>query len=722
MAKRSSKPKKRRKQRGNNKFADTVLSVFESNPKRVFNHKQVSAQLGIRDKASKDLVQKILIELLDTEALEEVKPGKFKLSKAFSKEEKFRKYITGTVDMKSTGKAYVLNDEGGEDIYIAPNNTYHALNGDKVKVFLFPLRKGRKIEGQIIEIIHRAKENYVGILDVSKNFAFLIPDNKAMPYDIFIHKEKLKGGKTGQKAIARITDWPEHSKNPFGEVTAVLGQPGDNQVEMQSILAEFDFPLQFPAPAEKEAEGIPAEIRPSEIKDRKDYRDVLTITIDPSDAKDYDDALSFKKLGNGRYEIGVHIADVSHYVKPGSAIDKEAFNRATSVYLVDRVIPMLPEKLSNNLCSLRPDEDKLCFSVTFEMDDNAMVHKHWIGRTIIRSNRRFDYDEVQSILDNGKGEYSNELLTFNKLAQVLREDRFRKGSINFETQEVRFNLDEEGKPVSVYIKEYKESNQLIEEFMLLANRTVAKDFSTWKGRKKPKTFVYRVHDTPNMEKLETFSAFLKKLGYNLNINNRKRLANSLNNLFEKIEGKGEQNMIEAIAIRTMAKAVYSTVNIGHYGLGFEHYTHFTSPIRRYPDLMVHRLVERYLDNGQSVSQEQYESMCEHASDMERKAIEAERDSIKYKQAEFMMDKIGQEFEGLISGVSKWGIYVELKESKAEGMVRLSDLKDDFYYLDEENYQVIGNRYGQQYKLGDDVLVRVKRIDLSRKEMDFEMLD
>jgi ribonuclease R len=542
-----------------------------------------------------------------------------------------------------------------------------------------------------------------------------------MPVDIFIPLENLKGAKSGQKVVGRITDWPEHSKNPFGEVTEVLGSPGDHNVEMQSILAEHDFPLAFPANVEKEAGKIPAKIADEEYKKRKDFRNVWTITIDPEDAKDFDDALSLKKLKSGNWEVGVHIADVSYYVKPGGMIDEEAYKRATSVYLVDRVIPMLPEKLSNNVCSLRPNEDKLCFSAVFEMDEKANIINQWFGHTVINSDRRFNYEEVQEIIEKGKGEFVKEIGVLHGLASILRDARFKNGSINFATQEVKFKLDEDGTPLSVYIKEQKDSNRLIEDFMLLANKKVAEFIGKKKSQEKPKTFIYRIHDQPSPEKLTTFIEFLGKLGYSLKINSQESLAQSFNDLFKQIAGKGEENMIETIAIRTMAKAEYSTDNIGHYGLAFEHYSHFTSPIRRYPDLMVHRLLDHYLGGGQSTSKDVYEDKCQHCSLQERSAIMAERESIKYKQVEFLLDKIGQEFEGLISGVSKWGIYVEIVGNKCEGMVRLQDLDDDFYYLDEDNYQVIGSRHGHQYKLGDQVRIMVKRIDLSRKQMDFAIV-
>lgn len=710
---------KKKRSGAKNLLRDNILSIFSADPIRLFNYKQVSAKLTIKDKAGRDLVGTILSELLEKEALEEVRPGKYRLNAAWAREKQdFSNTITGTVDMKNTGKAYVIPEDDGDDIFIAPNNTYHALHRDLVKVQLFPKRRDRKPEGQIVEIVKRAKEQYVGIIEVSKKFAFLIPDSRNMPVDIFIPIENLKGAKNGQKVVGRITDWPEHSKNPFGEITDVLGNPGDHNVEMQSILAEHDFPLGFPSRVEQEAGNIPWKITDEECKKRRDFRKIWTITIDPEDAKDFDDALSLKSLGSGRWEVGVHIADVSHYVKPGGLIDEEAYKRATSVYLVDRVIPMLPEKLSNNVCSLNANEDKLCFSAVFEMDENANVLHQWFGRTVINSDRRFNYEEVQDIIEKEKGEYVEEIGILHGLASTLRDQRFKNGSINFATQEVKFKLDKDGTPLSVFIKEQKDSNRLIEDFMLLANKKVAEFIGKKKQGEKPKTFIYRIHDQPSPEKLNTFIEFLGKLGYSLKINSQESLARSYNDLFKQIAGKGEEHMIETIAIRTMAKAEYSTDNIGHYGLAFNYYSHFTSPIRRYPDLMVHRLLNHYLGGGQSTSKDVYEEKCQHCSLMERSAIEAERESVKYKQAEFLLDKIGQEFEGLISGVSKWGIYVEIIGNKCEGMIRLQDLDDDFYYLDEDNYQVIGSRYGQQYKLGDQVRIIVKKIDLSRKQMDF----
>ncbi len=712
--------KQKIKQVKHDPFIKTVEALFSSNPFKGYNFRQISRELGVSDKVGREMIKTLLDKLVEAGIIIELNRGKFKYNPELLADKIIHTTVTGVVDMKSTGKAYVTTPDLDEDVFISANNTGHALHGDTVKVHLFPMRKGRKTEGEIVEVLHRARKQYVGTVQVSGRFAFLVPDEVSIPVDIYIPNEALNKARHGQKAIAQITDWPERSKNPFGEIVQVLGQPGDNDVEMNSILATFEFPLQFRNDTLKEAEKIPVEITEAEIKKRRDFREVWTCTIDPADAKDFDDALSLGKLGNGEWEVGIHIADVSHYVKPETAIDQEGYDRGTSVYLVDRTIPMLPEKLSNNVCSLRPNEDKLCYSVVVTMDDEAKVTGEWFGSTIINSNRRYNYDEVQAMIEGGEGDYREELLILNRLAEKLRTDRFKKGSIGFHSQEVKFILDEKGKPIDTYIKEQKEANMLIEDFMLLANRRVAEKIGRRTGKAKPRTFVYRVHDEPNPEKLQRFAEFLDKLGYKINLSTRKGLVSSFNQLFEQIAGKGEGNMIEAIAIRTMSRAEYSTTNIGHYGLAFQYYTHFTSPIRRYPDLMVHRLLKMYLDGKPSVNEQEYEEYCVHSSEMERKAVEAERASVKYKQAEFLQDKIGQPFNGLISGVSKYGIYVELEGSKCEGMISLKLMNDDFYYLDEDNYRVIGQHHGREFKLGDPVRIRVKRVDLQKKLIDFTL--
>ena len=700
----------------------SVLGVFQENPFSSFNYKQISANLGLDDRASRDMVRLVVERLFMGKELVESKRGKYQINKESERYKKeSSREITGRVDMKQTGKAYIIPEDGSEDIFIAAENTNHALHGDTVRVSLFPIRKGHKRDGQITDIIKRHKKQFVGTIEASKNFAFLIPDNPAVPVEILIQKPDLNGAKNGQKVIAEITEWPKHSQNPFGRVTQILGTPGENHVEMQAILAEYDFPLSFSAKAEAEAERIPEGIPEEELRKRKDFRSTFTITIDPEDAKDFDDAVSLKKLPNGHWEVGVHIADVSYYVQKGTEIDKEAVERGTSVYMVHRTIPMLPERLSNQLCSLQPDKDRLCFSAVFEFDEQGKIYGEWFGKTVIHSCRRFAYEEVQVIIETGKGEYASEISVLNGIAGKLREERFKKGSFNFETQEVRFRLDEKGRPLSIYIREMKDANKLIEDFMLLANRKVAEWVGKQKPDVKPKTFVYRVHDKPNPEKLEVFTQLVERLGFSLTLSTKKSMAHSFNQLFRDIKGTGAENMVESVAIRTMAKAVYTTKNIGHYGLAFPYYTHFTSPIRRYPDLMVHRLLQDYLDNKPSVQAAELEMQCEHASDMEKRAADAERASVKYKQAEYMLDKIGQEFDALISGVSKWGIFAEIIGTKCEGMIKLRDLDDDYYYLDEENFRVIGQRRGNVYKLGDPVRIRVTKIDLSKKQMDYILI-
>ena len=705
-------------------FTNAILSIFGENPFRPMNYKQICKVLGIKDAAGKDVVYNILVDLFEQGKLLEERPYRYVLNPELLDEYGPKtQYVEGTVDMKSTGKAYVVLDgESGEDVYIAANNTGQALHGDRVKVAMFPKRKNKKPEGEIVEVLERKHTDFVGVLHISHGYVFVVPDMNSIPVDIFVPKGELHGAKNGQKVLVHLVDWPENSGNPFGEIVRVLGNPGENDVEMESILLAHDYPVEFPKEVEKEAEKIKESIQKTEYKKRKDFRDVFTITIDPQDAKDFDDAISLRKLENGHWEVGVHIADVSYYVCPGSAIDEEAYSRGTSVYLVDRTIPMLPEKLCNKVCSLRPDEEKLTFSAVFEMDDEAHVLNHWIGRTVIKSCRRYNYEEVQAVIEGGDDTYKEQLLTFHHLATKLREQRMARGSLNFHTEEVKFILDEKGKPVDTYIRVQNESHELIEDFMLLANRTVAETFgkpdSAWKNH----TFVYRVHDEPNPEKLNNFLRLISRLGYTMDISTRSKLVKSYNKLFDDVEGKGEKNLVETVAIRTMAKAVYSTENIGHYGLAFDYYTHFTSPIRRYPDLMVHRLIERYLLEGKgSVDKKEYEEYCVHTSEMEKQAEEMERQSVKYKQAEYLQDKVGQVFEGLISGVSKWGLYVELKGNKCEGLVRYEDMPGDYYYLDEENFRVIGQESGRVLRLGDEVKVLVKAVNLLKRQMDFELI-
>ncbi len=706
-----------------NTFEESVLGVFRKNPFSPYNYRQIAKAIGISDSASKQLVVEMMNKLASRKEIIEIKVGKYKLNpKLQSNFQNPKSYITGVVDMKKTGKAYVITSEMEEDIYIASNNTNQALNGDQVKVLLFPKRGGKKTEGQIVEIISRKQTRFVGVIEISKNFAFLIPDSQNMPVDIFISLENINGAKNGEKVIAEIIDWPHSSKNPFGKVVEVLGKPGVHQVEMQSILAEYDFPLSFPDIVEQEAKNISDQIPAEEINKRRDFRQVTTFTIDPADAKDFDDALSIKKLSNGNWEVGVHIADVSYYVRPDTLLDQEAFSRGTSVYLVDRVIPMLPEHLSNGLCSLSQGTDKLCYSAVFELDENAQIKNEWFGRTIIHSNKRFNYDEVQQIIENKVGELCNEILILDDLAKKLQKERFENGSIAFKSSEVKFKLDENGKPVGVFIKEQKDSNKLIEDFMLLANRRVAEFVNNKKEKNNEKTFVYRIHASPSQDKLDEFIHFVAKLGYKMKTGNRKNLAESFNKLLKDIAGKPEEYLITELSIRTMEKAHYSTKNIGHYGLAFNFYTHFTSPIRRYPDLMVHRLLERYLHEGSSVSQREYEEKCEHCSEQETKAAKAERDSVKYKQVEFLIDKVGETFEGIISGVSKWGVFVKLKENMCEGMISLKDMDDDFYYLDEDNHCVVGHHQGAVLRLGDTISITVKKADLSKKQLDFILAD
>ena len=710
------KEKKAGKHMRKHELAGMLMTWMQMRPNEDFATKQIFRGLNLTTHPLKMLCMDILDEMVEEDFLLLDEKGHYKLNNHGI-------ILTGTFQRKSNGKNTFVPDEGGEPIFIAERRSAHAMHGDKVRVSLTAKCKGRQVEGEVIEIIQRAKETFVGTLRVEKNYAFLLTEDRTLANDIFVPRDMLKGGKDGDKAVVKVTKWPEDAKNPIGKVVDILGQAGDNTTEMHAILAEYGLPYVYPKNVEAAADQISDVITPEDYAEREDFRDITTFTIDPKDAKDFDDALSIRPIKPGLWEVGVHIADVTHYVKEGSCIDKEAEKRATSVYLVDRTIPMLPERLCNLLCSLRPNEEKLAYSAIFEMNDKAEVKNSRIVKTVIKSDRRFTYEEAQAVIETGEGEYKEEILKLNEFAQILRKNRMASGAVDFDRVEVRFEIDEKGKPLSVYFKESKEANKLIEEFMLLANRTVAERIGKVGKDAKAKVFPYRIHDLPDPDKLENLNWFVNRFGYKIRTSGSKtEVSKSLNKLLKEVHGKKEQNLIEMISLKAMQKAKYSTHNIGHYGLAFDYYTHFTSPIRRFPDMMVHRLLARYLAGGRSAQEAKYEDLCDHSSNMEQIAANAERASIKYKQVEFMGERMGQEFDGTISGVTEWGLYVEVNENKCEGMIPMRELDDDFYDFDEKAYCLTGRRYHKKYSLGDPVRIKVVRANLERKQLDFALVE
>lgn len=714
MAKKDKKKAGKRMKKA--QLADLMMSLFQTKSGEVLNLKYIFAELNLNTHPLKMLCMDILYEMLSDDYISEVEKGKYKLNTRGTE-------MVGTFLRKSNGKNSFIPDGSEESIFVAERNSAHAMNGDRVRIAFYAKCKNREAEGEVIEILERANTNFVGTLEVSKAYAFLITENRTLANDIFIPKDKLKGGKTGDKAVVKITEWPEKAKNPIGQVIDILGVAGDNTTEMHAILAEFGLPYIYPKAVEEAADKIPAEISEEEIAKREDFRNVTTFTIDPKDAKDFDDALSIRKMKDGLWEIGVHIADVSHYVKEGSIIDKEAEKRATSVYLVDRTIPMLPERLCNFICSLRPNEEKLAYSVIFDITDKGEVKDSRIVHTVIKSDRRFTYEEAQNIIETKEGDYKEEVLAMDRIAKILREKRYSAGAINFDRYEVKFEIDEKGKPINVYFKYSKDANKLVEEFMLLANKTVAEKIGKVPAGKNPKVLPYRIHDLPDPDKLDNLSQFIARFGYKLRTSGTKTdISKSINHLLDDVQGKNEENLIETVSIRAMQKAKYSVHNIGHYGLAFDYYTHFTSPIRRFPDLMVHRLLTRYLEGGRTASETKYEELCVHSSDMEQIAANAERASVKYKQVEFMSERLGQIYDGVISGITEWGLYVELNENKCEGMVPIRDLDDDYYEFDEKNYCLRGRKKNRTYSLGDSITIKVARANIEKKQLDFALVE
>ena len=699
-----------------------IIEALTKSTKEKLNYKQIAAKVGIYDRQGREQVKALINEFVDAHIVIHAGRGKYKINPKYLTQKTTNKnFMVGRVQINRSGTAFVISENDlAEDVFVAEANLSNALHNDLVKVLVFPARNKRSPEGEVVEVIERSKKQLVGTIQISKGIAYFIPDNPVYRRDILIPGRMLNGAKSGAKVVVVITAWVAGTRSPLGEVRFVLGKPGENNVEMNAILAENDFPLAFPETVLNECADINPNIPEKEIRSRRDFRNVTTFTIDPADAKDFDDAISYEKLENGLHRVGVHIADVSYYVRPNSEIDKEAYSRGTSIYLVDRTIPMLPEKLCNELCSLKPNEEKLCYSAVFDLDDNAKVHKEWFGRTVINSNRRFTYEEAQEIIESQSGELAEEILNVHNLSQVLRKQRFDNHAINFETEEVKFKLDENSKPIGVYLKVQKEANFLIEEMMLLANRRVAEKIGKKSSKNKEiKTFVYRVHDEPIEDKLATFKNFVGKLGYDLQAGNRKQFTESLNKMLEAAKEKNEYGLLGKLSVRIMARAIYTTDNIGHFGLAFPYYTHFTSPIRRYPDLMVHRLLDDYLNQKPSANKVQFDEYCKHCSMMEQKATEAERASIKYKQAEYLVDKIGQEFDATVSGIAKWGVFAELNESKCEGLIPMKSFDDDFYYIDEDNYTLVGLHNGKNIRFGDTIRIKVVEVDLLKKTMTFD---
>ncbi|NNK82272.1 MAG: ribonuclease R [Flavobacteriaceae bacterium] len=723
-----ARKKKRRSSSKIQNYQKSILSVLKAEKNKVFNYKQIAAKLGVTDASSRNQIIKNLARLASKGDIEEVDRGKFKIVVT-------SEYYKGKLDISSRGNGYIICEDFKEDVHISSNNINKALHGDEVEFYVFRRRHRGKVEGEITQILKRAKSEFVGVIQIHNSYAFFIPDDSKMYTDIFVPLKKIYNAEDGDKVLVRLEDWPDKADSPFGKVVKVLGKPGEHNTEIHSILAEYGLPYDFPIEVEEFANKIDTSINQKEIKKRRDMRDVLTFTIDPKDAKDFDDALSFQVLENGNFEIGIHIADVSHYVKEDTILDEEAYERATSVYLVDRVVPMLPEILSNNACSLRPHEEKFTFSAVFEITNKAEIKNQWFGRTVTYSDARFAYEEAQAVIESNsnsipkevsltgktyktKPEIASAILKLDFLAKIMRKKRMQSGAISFDKVEVKFNLDITNNPIGVFFKISKDANHLIEEFMLLANKKVAEFI----GKQNPKkTFIYRVHDEPNDEKLASLQNIISRFGYKLNLRDRKSITQSLNTLLSDVVGKKEQNLVDTLTIRSMSKAEYTTRNIGHYGLAFDYYSHFTSPIRRYPDVIAHRLLQHYLDGGKSVNEDDYETKCQHSSNMEYLATKAERDSIKYMQIKFMQDHQDQEFLGVISGVTDWGIYVEIIENKCEGMVRIRDIKDDYYRFDQDEYALVGEATKNMYQLGEEVVVKVKQADLVRKHLDFKLI-